>query len=104
MDTQLLTAQEELKPTLTQLIADQAAYDPFADNSYLEQGGFLLNRFSQTIKKIEDQRLSFTAPLNQSLKSINTFFKTFSEPMEQANRELRNKLAKHRRELNYKKF
>lgn len=104
MDTQLLTAEQELKPTLTQLIADQTSYDPFTDNEYLEAGSFLLNRFSQVAKTIEDQRLSFTAPLNQSLKSINAFFKTFSEPIEQANRELRDKLTKHRQELEYKRL
>uniref|UniRef100_A0A6M3JZT2 Uncharacterized protein n=1 Tax=viral metagenome TaxID=1070528 RepID=A0A6M3JZT2_9ZZZZ len=104
MDNQLLVAKEELQPTLNDLLVDQVAYDPFKDDKYLTEGGFLLNRFSQTAKRIEDQRVSFTAPLTLSMKNINAFFKTFSEPIEQANRELRDKLAKHRRELEYKRL
>jgi hypothetical protein len=104
MDKDLIQAQEEFKPTITQLIEDQTKYDPFKDDTYLTEGTFLLSRFSKASKTIEDQRVAFTKPLNESLKSINTFFKTFSTPIKEADSELRNKLAKHRREMEYKRL
>ena len=100
----LTKIQEGLKPTIKQLMEDQLTYDPFKDNDYLEQGSFLLSKLANAKKEIENQRLAFTKPLNESLKSINIFFKTFSEPIEQADRELRDKLAKHRRELEYQRL
>jgi hypothetical protein len=104
MDKGLTKLQEELKPTVGDLIVDQTKYDPFKDDSYLTEGTFLLNRFSEAKKKIEDQRIAFTKPLNESLRSINGFFKTFSDPIKQADDELRQKLAEHRHQLEAKRI
>lgn len=104
MNNDLILIQEELKPTVDQLITTQTQYDPFKDDNYLTNGTFLLSGLSKAKKGIEDQRISFTKPLNESLKSINTFFKRFSDPIIQADRDLRNKLAKHRQEMEYKRL
>lgn len=104
MDTNLTKTEQELKPTVTKLMEDQSLYDPFKDDAYLTQGTFLLARFDKAKKTVEDQRLEFTKPLNESLKAINRFFKNFSEPIEQADRELRDKLTKHRKELEAKQI
>lgn len=103
--TQNLTeVQEKFKPSITKLIEDQKSYDPFKDDDYLEAGTFLLSRFSKAKNTIEDQRLAFTKPLNDSLRAINSFFKQFSNPIEQADRELRDKLANHRKQLEEQKI
>lgn len=103
MDTNLTKAQEELKPTVSQLLDDQKTYDPFKDDDYLTNGTFLLARFSEAKKTVEDQRIAFTKPLNESLRSINSFFKRFSDPIAQADRDLRVKLANHRKALEAKR-
>ncbi len=103
MDTNLTKAQEELKPTVGKLLEDQKDYDPFKDDNYLTEGTFLLARFSEAKKTVEDQRIAFTKPLNESLRNINQFFKRFSDPISQADRELRTKLANHRKALEAKK-
>lgn len=95
----LVEAQEKLKPTVTQLLADETIYNPFEDNQYLEQGTYLLARFDEAKKTIEDQRIAFTKPLNESLRAINKFFKTFSDPITQADQKLRAKLVEHRQKL-----
>lgn len=102
--TKLTRAEEELKPTVHQLMDDQTNYDPFKDNQWLEQGTYLLARFSEAKKNIEDQRIVFTKPLVQSQRAINRFFKNFSDPIEQADRELREKLARHRKDLEAKQI
>lgn len=42
--------------------------------------------------QIEAQRTEFTKPLNESLKKINLFFKKFTQPLDEADRVLREKL------------
>lgn len=100
----LAKTEEQFKPAINHLIEDQKAYDPFKDNDYLEQGSFLLSRFDKAKKTIEDQRVAFTKPLNESFRAINAFFKQFSDPITQADRELRDKLAKHRKQIEEEKI
>lgn len=103
-NTALVKFENELTPKVSLLIQDQQSYDPFEDNQYLEQGTFLLSRFDKAKKMVEDQRLVFSKPLNESIKWVNSFFRNFSEPIEIADRELRNKLAIHRKQLEAEKL
>ena len=48
--------------------------------------------------KIENKRLEFTSPLNQSLKAINDTFRKLKEPLEQARKSLANKILFWRKE------
>jgi phenylalanyl-tRNA synthetase alpha subunit len=45
-------------------------------------------------KSLEEQRTSFTKPLNESLRNINSFFKKFSEPLAQADASIRQAMEK----------
>lgn len=99
MDLEVTKIQEDLQPTVKEVLDGQKAYDPLKDDDYLTEGTFLLNKLSNAKKSIEDRRIEFTKPLNESLRSINKFFKTFSDPIAQADAELRKKLAEHRKIL-----
>lgn len=94
----LVKTEEELKPTLTSLENDQSLYDPHEDDQYLTQGTYLLKRLSDAKKKIEDQRIAFTKPLNESLRQINDFFRELSYPIQVSDSILRTKLTVFRKE------
>jgi hypothetical protein len=49
-------------------------------------------KISKLKDAVEGQRTEFTKPLNESLRSINAFFKQFSEPLEEADAIIRNKI------------
>lgn len=57
-----------------------------------------IKKISETGKSIEEQRLKFTKPLNESLKNINAFFKQFSEPLDKADKLIRSKVLWYRQE------
>jgi len=63
----------------------------------VEAASEFLKKIKDAGRKIEDKRLEFTGPLNQSLKAINTTFKKLREPLEQAKRVLSDKILSWRR-------
>jgi len=52
----------------------------------------ILTKLTAGLKMIEQKRKSFTAPLNKSLKEINNTFKQIKEPVEDAKRNLSQRL------------
>jgi hypothetical protein len=58
-----------------------------------EEAGDNLAKISYLKKAVEDQRTEITRPLNVSLRSINAFFKKFSEPLESIDEQVRAKVA-----------
>lgn len=58
----------------------------------VDTASVFLKQVRDTERSIEDKRLEFTAPLNQSLKAINDTFKKLKEPLEQARALLTNKI------------
>ena len=58
----------------------------------VDTASVFLKQVRDTERSIEDKRLEFTAPLNQSLKAINDTFKKLKEPLEQARTLLTNKI------------
>jgi hypothetical protein len=54
--------------------------------------GINLSKIADLKKAVEDQRTEITKPLNLSLKSINSFFKKFSDPLEVIDKQLRGKV------------
>lgn len=52
----------------------------------------ILTKITAGLREIEKKRKSFTAPLNQSLKQINDTFREIKEPIEQAKRNLSQRL------------
>lgn len=55
--------------------------------------GIKLYQISELKKTVEDQRTEITKPLNLSLRSINSFFKKFSEPLDTIDKQIRAKIA-----------
>ena len=49
-------------------------------------------------KSIEEERNRFTVPLNDFLKSINTAFKDFTAPLDEADRITRGKVLAYKKE------
>lgn len=49
--------------------------------------------------KLEEQRLQFTKPLNESLRNINAFFKQFSKPLENADSLIRGAMVAFQKTL-----
>lgn len=64
----------------------------------VESASEVIKKISVTKKQVEDQRTAITKPLNDSLKAVNTFFKKFSDPLIQADTEIRRKVAAFRTE------
>lgn len=63
----------------------------------VDTASVFLKQVRDTEKSIEDKRLEFTAPLNQSLKAINDTFKKLKEPLEQSRYLLTNKILDWKR-------
>jgi hypothetical protein len=67
------------------------------DDFTLEYGVILLAGIRTVIKKGEEKRLFFTAPLNKHVKAINTLFKTILMPWESAEQITDRKLGEYQR-------
>lgn len=48
---------------------------------------------------LEAQRTQFTKPLNESLRNINAFFKKFSQPLDEADTAIREKMVEFQKTL-----
>ena len=68
------------------------------DQSRADEANDILTKINHGLKQIEAKRLSFTGPLNQSLKEINASFKKMVEPIKYAKDELTSRLMTWRRQ------
>ena len=57
------------------------------------KAGIKISQISDLKKKVEDQRVEITRPLNASLRSINAFFKKFSKPLAEIDKQIRNQIV-----------
>ncbi len=73
------------------------------DESTNEYATILSLRISKVLKLIECQRKEWTAPLNQTIKSINAKFASISEPAKTAEQIVNSKLIAYRRKLEEEK-
>lgn len=64
----------------------------------VEVASDFLRTIKDTEKKIEDKRLEFTQPLNQSLRAINDTFNKLKKPLKQAREFLSDRVLSWRRE------
>lgn len=62
-----------------------------------ESASQFVKKVSDKIKEIEEKRLSFTKPLNESLNAINTTFRELSIPLASAKTIVANKIISWRR-------
>jgi len=74
---------EVLKKETSPLI-EQAQTCIVETSSDVEEASGFLKKISDSLKNIENKRLSFTAPLNQSLNEINLSFRAIRSPLEKA--------------------
>ena len=65
------------------LIKDQSSYEKSAE---------ILSTITSTKREAEKMRKSFTTPLNESLKNINTFFKDLTAPLDKATGIIKSKV------------
>jgi septal ring factor EnvC (AmiA/AmiB activator) len=56
------------------------------------------SEITRALKALEDKRTSFTKPLNESLKQINTTFKQMAAPLEAARDHLRKEIGRFQAE------
>lgn len=79
-------------------LVDMANAHMVLDQGQADEANEILTKINHGLKQIEDKRISFTAPLNQSLKEINASFKKMVEPIKYAKDELTSRLMTWRRQ------
>ncbi len=57
-----------------------------------------LSKLKKKIKALEQERLKYTAPLNQSLKNLNSTFKTITEPLKNFEKEIKVSILMYRQD------
>lgn len=56
----------------------------------------LLAFITKAKRRLEDRRVFFTKPLNEHIKSINNYFKSFGDPLDVMDRQIKGKLLGYR--------
>lgn len=84
--------------TEVSVLENRAASLAVADEASLNQANSWLVDIKRLKDAVEAKRTFFTKPLNDHLRTINAFFKTFSEPLVRADAILRDSVLKYRRE------
>ncbi len=92
MDTQEIQVIERDGLSFIELAKNHAV----TDQQSADVANDILVKITAGLKEIEKKRLSFTAPLNQSLKEINATFKGVIEPISEAKAELSQRLMSWR--------
>jgi hypothetical protein len=78
-ELELQSIKKEISPMVTE--ASSYVVDTEED---VEVASAFLRKVKDMQKMVEDKRLTFTKPLNESLKNINSTFKEMKEPLEEA--------------------
>lgn len=73
-------------------IVQQAEAKQVSNQAEVDETNLILKRITVALKAIEDKRLSFTSPLNESLKQINATFKQLTIPLNTAKETLLTKV------------
>ena len=92
---------EQMRSSSSQLIG-QAEGIVVSTETEAEQASLFMAKISQKIKELEDRRTSFTKPINEGLKAINSVYKEISEPLDKAKRIIGDKILAWRRLENEK--
>ena len=91
-ELELQSIKKEISPMVTE--ASSYVVDTEED---VEVASAFLRKVKDMQKMVEDKRLTFTKPLNESLKNINDTFKKMKEPLEQARNLLTGKILTWKR-------
>lgn len=99
MTTQV-TIQQQTQELMTkaQLIVREAKEMVVQDKDSLTSAVDFLGRVAIAKKEVDSRRRFFTDPLNQQVKSINDLFRSYSDPLLEADRIVRNKVLAYQAE------
>ena len=89
---EIMTMEAQVLPLMVQA----EKYEIISDEAVDEASAFL-KKVRDTEKLIETKRLEFTAPLNQSLKALNSTFKKLREPLDEVKQLVSDKILAWRR-------
>jgi len=89
---ELQNIESQISPVIEK--AESYAVNTIAD---VDNASSFLKEIKDMEKIVEDKRLTFTKPLNESLKNINDTFKKMKEPLEQARDLLTKKILTWKR-------
>lgn len=104
-DTALVKVNPLADPAIVSLhtqairFIDAAAQLVIASDAEVTSATGDLSLISHLKRAIEDKRKEYTQPLNNHLKDINDAFKTFTEPITDADKLVRRKILDYRAEL-----
>jgi len=91
-EVELQTIENQISPVV------EKAQDYVVENiKDVENASAFLKEIKDMEKIVEDKRITFTKPLNESLKNINDTFKKMREPLEQARDLLTRKILTWKR-------
>lgn len=94
METKLTIKKEEQKK-ISELVTYAKGFVINSDKD-VEDASVQVRAIKDMKNALEEQRTSFTKPINESLKNINGFFKKFSDPLTEADTILRKKMSQYR--------
>jgi hypothetical protein len=99
MTTQL-TIQQQTRELMdkAQVIVSQAKAMVVCNKDSLTAAVDFLGRIAIARKEVDSRRRLFTDPLNQQVKSINDLFRSYSDPLVEADRIVRNKVLTYQAE------
>ena len=89
---EVMTMEDQVLPLMV-----QAENYEITSNEVVDEASKFLKKVRDTEKNIEAKRLEFTAPLNQSLKALNSTFKKLREPLDDAKRLVSDKILAWRK-------
>ncbi len=99
METQTDMESKPIETEDSALVLVASAEEAWIDSQItMETGVELDNKIRQALKKLEDERKSFTAPLNDTVKKINARFKPITDHLEAARMAIQGKIGAYRRE------
>ncbi len=94
---QLAKVENEYQGQVSQ-IEQQANGLVISDEAGKGEAANLLGQIATARKNVEETRKSMVKPINDGLKSINSWFKNFSTPLETADKTLRDKILRYNQE------
>lgn len=77
-------------------LIEQAQNYEIKSGQDVDEASLFLKQINDSLKRIEDKRLEFTKPLNQSLRAINETFKLLKAPLESSKSLLSSKILQWR--------
>lgn len=101
--SKLADKKEEALVEQAESIQEKAINFQVTNDSQMVSATNLLSVIAKHKKELEEQRKFLVKPLNDHVKSINNRFKTYSLPLDRADKTLRDKVLSYRQEQERKR-